>query len=326
MTWFKNMKIRAKLLLAFIIVIVLALVVAVVGILALTDSGDTYTHLIDYPAERRAHFAEAEFQLMTARRDYVYFGLLGGQVENLNTRLASAENAIEHFIQEIELCRDNLREDPRVDDAFRASRNADMDIMVSGIRNFKDNGIIPMYNLMLDGTASDEEILETVLAGTAIATPISVLISDVLDSNIEIVQDTKDASKATEELMMIVLIVVAGAAAVIAILLALYVSGVISKPLIPLNAFMDKAGHSGDISLTQQDIETVGKYAVLKDETGLTIASANAFVQRVTEVSNAMGEIANGNLTVDIELLSDKDVMGISVKKKIGRASCRERV
>jgi methyl-accepting chemotaxis protein len=59
--------------------------------------------------------------------------------------------------------------------------------------------------------------------------------------------------------------VLIGAAAV-AMFLSFYVSRLISKPLQPLSAFMKKAGTVGDLTLTQEDIDLVNKYAHVKDE------------------------------------------------------------
>ena len=317
MKWFKNMKIRAKLLLAFLIVVVLAAVIAAVGIIALNNAGDTYTHLLDYPSERRSHFAEAEFLLMSARRDYVYMGMLSGHEEILVERLASANVEIDKFITELEVCRTNLLEDSRFDQAYKANQYAEIDKMIDLIRSFQNDGLYPMYQLMLTGAPTIEEIFEAVQRGTDIASELSYLIRNVLEDNIRIVRENNLDSSRQEDSMRLLLIIVASVAAVIAVILAFYVSGVISKPLIPFNAFMEKAGHTGDISLSQADVETIGKYALLNDETGRTIASAAEFVKRVTEVSDVMQEIANGDLTAHIELLSDKDVMGYSIVKMI---------
>ena len=90
---------------------------------------------------------------------------------------------------------------------------------------------------------------------------------------------------------------------------------IITKPLSLLTGFMHRASSTGDIALQPEDIETVGKFAKVKDEIGQTISSCAAFVGHVTEIGTSMGQVARGDLTDDIALLSDKDTLGQDLKK-----------
>jgi len=103
--------------------------------------------------------------------------------------------------------------------------------------------------------------------------------------------------------------------------LALTIAGQISKPLATLAAFMKKAGSTGDITLTPLDIETIEKYSHVKDEIGQTIDGASAFIKHVTNIAGDLDHIANGDLTVEIHVVSDKDTMGRSVKQMIDNFS-----
>ncbi len=120
--------------------------------------------------------------------------------------------------------------------------------------------------------------------------------------------------------MLSLIIIIAAAVVVIAaaIVLALYISALISKPLAPLTGFMKQAGAVGDIALRPEDIQSFSTYGRRKDEIGQTIAAASAFVTRVIEISNALGIIADGDLTVEVEPLSEKDVLGLSLQKMTG--------
>ncbi|MCL2086709.1 MAG: methyl-accepting chemotaxis protein [Oscillospiraceae bacterium] len=99
----------------------------------------------------------------------------------------------------------------------------------------------------------------------------------------------------------------------VAVFMSQYISGLIAKPLTPLTAFMKKAGNTGDIALTQTDIEIIGKFSENHDETGQCIKGAASFVKRIGDVSAALDKIAQGDFTNEIELLSDADVMGRSL-------------
>jgi len=130
--------------------------------------------------------------------------------------------------------------------------------------------------------------------------------------------DAKDAESIrlveTTQVLNTTLIILA---VVICFILALYISGLISKPLVVLSAFMKKAGSTGDITLTPLDLETIRKYSRVKDEIGQTIDGASAFIKHVTTIAGELEHIANGDLTTDISMLSDNDIMGKSVKQMV---------
>jgi len=54
---------------------------------------------------------------------------------------------------------------------------------------------------------------------------------------------------------------------------------------------------------------------MLKDEIGQTIGAAAAFIERVNDVSGALETVAGGDLTGELDLLSDRDVMGLSLQR-----------
>jgi methyl-accepting chemotaxis protein len=99
----------------------------------------------------------------------------------------------------------------------------------------------------------------------------------------------------------------------IGVFLALFVAGRISKPLVVLSNSMKNAGATGDITLRPEDVEVIGKFAMAKDEVGQTIEASASFVRRIADVSEVLTMISKGDLTHDVELLSEKDKMGIAL-------------
>ena len=115
--------------------------------------------------------------------------------------------------------------------------------------------------------------------------------------------------------MNIVIIAFIIAALIACALLAQLITGSIVRPLIPLVAFMTKAGTTGDITLTPEDIEIISKISGVRDEIGQTIAASAGFVKHVTEISNGLSIIANNDISINVEVLSDKDILGLSLQK-----------
>ena len=168
-------------------------------------------------------------------------------------------------------------------------------------------------------SAAAKDYLESVIFPKT-AEVISVLTE--MQSRYTSIVDAKEAESVrladSIQIINIAFIIVAVA---ICFALALIISGRISKPLVVLSAFMKKAGSTGDITLSPRDIETIEKYSRVKDEIGQTIDGASAFIRHVTTIAGELKHIENGDLTIDINVLSDKDTMGKSVKQMIENLS-----
>jgi len=121
----------------------------------------------------------------------------------------------------------------------------------------------------------------------------------------------------TTSMLQTICIAIVIAAIAISLVLAFYISGLISRPLNQLAAFMQKAGATGDITLSPEDGENIGRMAQIKDEIGHAINGCAAFVGHVTNIAGKLELIAGGDLSTDVKLLSDSDTMGKSVKQMI---------
>ena len=107
----------------------------------------------------------------------------------------------------------------------------------------------------------------------------------------------------------------------IVVIVSIFIGKSFSKPLIALSAFMTKASTTGDLSMSQVDIEVVGKYTQYNDEIGQAIKSCAGFINRITAISEELETIATGDLTTELAPLSARDVMGNSLQSMSRRLS-----
>jgi len=107
--------------------------------------------------------------------------------------------------------------------------------------------------------------------------------------------------------------------ALAALLIYYFVTSMISKPLTALASFMKKAGSTGDITLSSADVENIGRLSKKKDEIGQAVNGSVGFVGHVTNIANDLETISDGDLTVDVKLLSEADTMGKSMKNMVDK-------
>ncbi|MCL1829051.1 MAG: methyl-accepting chemotaxis protein [Oscillospiraceae bacterium] len=124
----------------------------------------------------------------------------------------------------------------------------------------------------------------------------------------------------TQPITNLVIIVIPTSIAILliaSIIIYLTVKRIVTNPLIPLTAFMKKAGATGDIALSSEDTATISKYKSVKDEIGQTITACAAFITHVTRIADTLKSVAGGDLTTEVKRLSEADALGNELQKMV---------
>ncbi len=166
-----------------------------------------------------------------------------------------------------------------------------------------------------DPNVSDEQMIGHLSDVAATVAPLADSVAALVDFADELTTQMAEEAAATAITTTIIMVAVLAFAVAVSLFLAIYISRLISRPLAVLTAFMKRAGSTGDITLTADDMAIIQTFGRAKDETGQTIAASAEFVTRVIEISRELGTIADGDLTTEVTPLSDKDVLGLSLQK-----------
>jgi methyl-accepting chemotaxis protein len=158
-------------------------------------------------------------------------------------------------------------------------------------------------------------------AGRNLTRDVTGMVDDLMSDIETSALQNADSTISSSNLSLIVVIVVIAVVVLVSMLLALYISGLISKPVSLMSAFMKKAGATGDISTTATEEKAWSQYYGVKDELGQMMKDFNAFIGHIVTTAKELEVIASGDLTVDIELLSDNDMMGKSLNKMVENLS-----
>ena len=143
------------------------------------------------------------------------------------------------------------------------------------------------------------------------------ILADMQSRYNDLVKDKEADSIRIAGLVDVVNIVLIIVALGICVFLALYISGMISKPLVKFTAFLQRAGSTGDITIYPDDEEVIRKYSKNKDEIGAMISGCASFVGHVVNIATELEIVASGDLTVEVELLSQSDTMGKSLSQVV---------
>ncbi|MDR1736412.1 MAG: methyl-accepting chemotaxis protein, partial [Oscillospiraceae bacterium] len=300
----KNLKVSAKLLVSFGLVLVLTLAVGVVGIVGITQmSGaaqDTYENrsrpLGDLTTSIE-YFQRIRVQTLTA---IIY----SGDAAHLATVERDLLERIEHFESSMDVYAPTIATQEGKDVAA---------VIVQQQDNIFRPGVIKVLEDAKQGMPT-EQLMEEFAVASASADTIAASLTKLVELRMGVMETANTDNASLGDILLIIVIGVIVLAIIISIFLALYISKLISKPLGILSDFMHKAGTTGDIILRPEDVSTIQQYARSKDEIGQTIANAAAFVGHVNNIASELATVAGGDLTNEIKLLSGNDTMGVSLK------------
>ena len=317
MNWFRNLKVGKKLLIAFLIILVIAVAVTIYGLLELVAVDTNYSDAMTLSKSRFEYIYSLKDDLSTARmtmREIFYPGTTQDDLNRLSGQLDTSMNDLSDNLTKLRvIASDSVQSTIDTVAPLADKYHTDGKAVIQNLIAVGDTSIDnPVYRTAME--AAHQEILRM---GTDYANNMTTSIVDISTKALQVLADLTqqngDAANRAQTVTVIVLVVMA----VIIILIAVYISGLITKPLIPITNFMHRAGTTGDLMLRKEDMDVINKYGRQKDELGMLIDSAVGFVNNITIMSKNLEIIASGDLTVEIKPLSDADTMGRAMKQTV---------
>jgi len=313
MSWFKNLKVRSKLVLSFTIIIALAACTGVFIIISMKDVNDTYDDAMEVTGHRVAYIFKAEHHLVNAQMIVreIYFP------ENSAADLIRLSTELERELEELSGALNNLNAiaAPAVQDVIRTvlpqidiyhndTKKVIDFLLAAGEVSIEDAG----YRTAL---VESEEMTKTIAREYAASMADSI--NKISDMAIEVMNNLSAANNAHAGRIIFISFLIFTIVALLSMTIALWIPRTISRPLKVLASFMKKAGSTGNLTLDPADVEIIGEYSRINDEIGETITGAASFVSHVTSIANELAAVSDGDLTVDISKLSDEDTMAVSL-------------
>jgi len=298
----KNMKVRTKMLSGFIVVTMIGLILGIAGIVSILmiKSLSDESHLLQRAGDGastalNAHYVWRHGITMAVFTESDFTGSLDPNTCALGRWLESDEA--------------KSVTDPVVLDLLKRVEDPHHYIHTEA-------SVVIGYIEAGDLSAAEDMLMSTLLPRTQ---EVISLLTEVQE-RFNVMAEEESQQIADLQIVFIIIIVSLIAVSVaISIFLALYISGLIAKPLNVLSAFMKRAGTTGDISLSKDDIENIDKFARNKDEIGQTIGNAAKFIEHIIKTSDELESVAEGDLTVHIGILSDKDILGTSIQNTVSK-------
>ena len=296
MRWFNNIRIGPKLIIAFLIVTCIALAIGITGIYNIKKINELDNQLYEkmtVPLGDLVIIAESYHKMSGNVRDVI-------SAEN-EPQVQSFESIIEQSSNEI---------NERLDSFEATIMTEDESILVDNIRKYKgqyDAVIAEIIQLKRAGNVERALLLERGEVNR-IKYDLETNLDRLIDLKVELARNAaldNDAQGSSATMLTIVIIDVG---AIISILLGVFISSSIRKPLDKLRLVADKLA-TGDINVYLDE--------PTKDEIGDLTRSFGLMADNIIKQSEVAERIVQGDLSIDVEPSSDRDVLGKSLRSVV---------
>ena len=298
MKWYANMKIATKLIIGFLVVAIIAGVVGAIGLVNINQIGQADTKLyqvntmgIDYSARASIYFQRIRFNSVKA---IITHGTSTQDdcLQNISNYTAIVDENIENY------------ESGDISDENRK--------LIESLKPQWEKYQALMDEVIVSIHADDIDKAQSIILGDIATTGAAVqtAFDQIMDYNAEMGLERNSDNRqlvATSSVTMVIAVVVAMVAAVG---LGIYISRLIGKPV---KKMVDSAEllAKGDVNVNM-DIDT-------KDEIGVLAKAFDELVVSTKEQALIAEKIAEGDLTADMTVRSENDLLGKSFTELLGK-------
>lgn len=295
MKWFYNLKIAAKLLIGFIVV---ALLAGFIGV-----------------------FAIFNLRTMDANSTILYKQNLLGTiaVDEIVNNFSKIRIAYRDLI--IHLNEDNKQQyydniDKAFENLIASQSQYEAAIMKEDIEIFNEaKGLMNQYKTETAAITeaakagkSEAEVYKLFTDAGAAGNAVDAILLQIRNDEAEQAKNRSDSNTAAANTATYTMIAIAAAAVILSIILGIFISSVISKPVGKLTDAAEKLA-LGDVNVNAE--------ADTKDEIGMLSASFGRMIANIREQANAVEKIASGDLTAQVNVKSQDDLLGKKLSEMI---------
>ncbi len=179
-------------------------------------------------------------------------------------------------------------------------------------------------DMLSSGELSAQQITDEINALGALGAKVAEHIGAVTQYNQDIANKTVEANQSLGMTSIFLLIALAAAAAAISILISVFVTRGITRPINSLVKLADKVA-LGDIEVRQEldDLEKFAQkpsgedHAQVNNEIDILVASLKKVITNIQDNADKLQMIAAGNIDIEANVLSEKDVLGKSMQQTV---------
>ena len=303
--WFLNLKISKKMITGFLFTAFLGLLIGIIGIVS----------MLSMISSQEKTYNESTLGIKYSSQAETDFMALGKAMSGLQININDA-NGKAQYLEKVLNYMDKIETDLEAYNKTMASDQEQklFDTVKSAYADYLQviNSNISIVN---EGGDSDQ-ILANMSKAASIAGDAAEAFENLTEYNETLAKETLASNTSSAWAEVIVMIIVIVVSFAIAILLGLYISGIISKPMQKF-AILAEMLSVGDIHVEKVIDEKDKLLKLRKDEVGILALSFDEMIASTIEQAQKMSKIADGDLTTVVTVRSENDIIGKAMSELI---------
>jgi len=303
------MKVSAKLLTSFILIAALTVTVGVSGFLGLRSIDSAYTFAIDIHGKPLAEIAHALDALENTRIKLLEAITHSGDLDRLRIIEALLLESIDQFEKNIYSYQRSIVY-PVAREYYDAATKAYETV-------YKPTALMIIDEAKRGATQVDlAESLETV--EEAIEQMVENYVH-TMDLKIEMLDKTSEESSDLADRLFIFLSAISAVSLVAAIVLGMYISGLISRPMVLLANVMSDLARTGNFEMDEKTGQQIERFKKSRDESGQMSESFASVISMMQRKLQTLEAVSNGDLTTEVVQRSQNDSYGNAMQMMVDR-------
>lgn len=312
--WFENLKISKKLIIGFLFVAFLGIITGVIGIMNMESMVESQQSTYDECTMGIKHSSSAD----------INFFALGKSM----SLLALNYNDIDARSQYVEKCEQYITGINSSLESYEKTISTDEDqTNFDALKEFYDEYIAVINeNLSIAKAGSAgayDKIITNITKSATLSANTTKAFETLTEYNYTFAQQDIDRNKDSSSFSIGIMITITAISFIFALLLSIYISGLISKPMHMISVVCEHLA-VGDI-----DTEGLIKSGMIKeedkhvkdrkDEIGTAALGLNKLILGTVKLSREMETVATGDLTAEVTVRSEKDIMGKALRELVDK-------
>ena len=302
-----DLKIGVRIIIGFAIITLISCVIGILGIINLNAVQDSYEKDYSTSSQAMEYLEKISSKFQQIRLNVMAYG-----------SMASTAEEMQYYLERLELHKGVIAENINAYYAMlEASDSADVETETQLLKNIETvikeytNLTENLINQLNIGAIGKKQFAASFTKGgdaLALAQSIETVIRELIDYNVDgaAQQIAKNEQLAQNCILMMIIAMVVGMIA--AVMLSLTISRGISRPINRVvNAARQLAVGDMDITFTINS----------KDETGKLVDAFRDLVQSTKEQAMLVEKVADGDLTVEVPVRSEKDLLGRKLSEMV---------
>jgi len=295
MKWFLNLKISKKLLGSYIAIALIAAIIGVIGYNGLDNIAEDDQYMYQHGLLPVKSLGEASDAFLMIRVNLLY--------SLVNTDKVKQQNYLEESDKKVKQVEEILND---------YAKNDMIDLARQDYNNFRTpwesyKDAAKKFAVAVKEDNESEKLRLRAELGTYYDQAKSSL-DDIIVKNAENAKNiqTNNSNQASSSQSLMITFIIIGV--LFAVILGIFISRIISKPIIHLTDTAEKLAEGRvDVSVN----------AETKDEVGLLAASFKKMIENIKDQAVAADKLSEGDLRINIAVRSEGDVLGNSLNKMI---------